>query len=1220
MAEVGLSSTDAPSADLITELSPDSVTLPLATLAKTNFIVDLDNINQGTTPLMDPIRRDYNAYWEDPNRRGGRPDNAPDIVWRRNSLENVNNANIQEIQFDSTVTGSPGRRVDNQFGSTSQTIRLYPNPANFESFSSWVAYADIFYNTPFGTKYYDHATIYTTPFTPRDMLLVPNADGVNTASTKFSYNFYLEKYENIIQDLDITERIYPNLYTFYIEKDRGAEAALSLDEEGPPRWGGARMEEGTSADIDRLSPTAISEDYDLNSIYHDFVTLNRNMRNVFVNSLRPRRNESGLIETREKVGEKDRGEYFDVWSHIYPFASGSPDAASLEEITSRYSNVIVSSAALELAQVEYNSYKELFPMYCEVEYTPSSPRNVSTTMINTRIMNNLMKHVCQDFASLPYSEAPEKYSVRRRFAHKYVTVGSDRSFVKGVLWEPSYKVFEFAKWIYDAWIDDGLFQDLSDIGSKEQWDAPLVFLRSFRSGLGGGMPIDKPSEALEALEDLQVKMEEMVANYSRTYEQILRGVPAYSEDLFFKLVKYRVNNGQREEKPLQTFYLPNKGPGSEGAVLNFIDTQVKYNQQYEYDMFTCRFVVGSEVNFTNLYIPPAEAGDAFEEDRGPFGSSSENPSAAAGVPMTNNGGWSPSGNSSSPSTGPSAGPSAGPPPAGSPPPTTSSTYNERGCPRVSDDPTGAIQCLEEIVNCEDIRGGTWIGGPEQAGYCQEPPVTSSEPETGDDDDDLDDFGFGASDAAGGAGTDGTDSLDEDCPLGSYWDVFLQACMPFDTTGGYGEEFEISACQDACPEGYTWVSDVEFPTSCDQGSCVEDYVAPDATEEAITEEDMYDAMGYHYPSNCPEDDYECIMDYMACVNVGNTWNTEHLFCEGLADVGGISEDVEDPKPDPPCDYCISITAQVSPSIKVIELPYLAGPLTDYSFQRGTILDDPGMPPEVDFIPYRGINNKILLNLQGGIGERYWTPIVFSAREQEYVDRIREMNPNTDDPTILYENDDPSVEFEIYRMDTKPRSYKEVSRIPGGPTRVATQSKLTGNRKLPSTSFVDEIESNKKYYYILRSLDIHGHASYPTEIYEVELVDNEGAVYPEVRSYPLPATTQPTPLKKMRRFIQVRLQSAQLIFNAAAAAAGLTAAEKQTVPSEENLPLGVRDKSVWGRKFKIRLTSSKTGKKIDLNLNFKKSYNATRTIPVEIASDEGTSESSPPSDDGSGSPYS
>ena len=32
------------------------------------------------------------------------------------------------------------------------------------------------------------------------------------------------------------------------------------------------------------------------------------------------------------------------------------------------------------------------------------------------------------------------------------------------------------------------------------------------------------------------------------------------------------------------------------------------------------------------------------------------------------------------------------------------------------------------------------------------------------------------------------------------------------------------------------------------------------------------------------------------------------------------------------------------------------------------------------------------------------------------------------------------------------------------------------------------------------------------------------------------------------------------------------------------LGLPDDSIWGRKFKIRLTSKSTGKKIDLNLQF------------------------------------
>ena len=35
---------------------------------------------------------------------------------------------------------------------------------------------------------------------------------------------------------------------------------------------------------------------------------------------------------------------------------------------------------------------------------------------------------------------------------------------------------------------------------------------------------------------------------------------------------------------------------------------------------------------------------------------------------------------------------------------------------------------------------------------------------------------------------------------------------------------------------------------------------------------------------------------------------------------------------------------------------------------------------------------------------------------------------------------------------------------------------------------------------------------------------------------------------------------------------------------NLKLGIAEKSIWGRKMKIRLTSADTGRKIDFNITF------------------------------------
>ena len=41
------------------------------------------------------------------------------------------------------------------------------------------------------------------------------------------------------------------------------------------------------------------------------------------------------------------------------------------------------------------------------------------------------------------------------------------------------------------------------------------------------------------------------------------------------------------------------------------------------------------------------------------------------------------------------------------------------------------------------------------------------------------------------------------------------------------------------------------------------------------------------------------------------------------------------------------------------------------------------------------------------------------------------------------------------------------------------------------------------------------------------------------------------------------------------------------------IGLEAEGLWGKKFKIRLVSKKTGKKMDINVNFK-----TESIPEEI----------------------
>ena len=287
-------------------------------------------------------------------------------------------------------------------------------------------------------------------------------------------------------------------------------------------------------------------------------------------------------------------------------------------------------------------------------------------------------------------------------------------------------------------------------------------------------------------------------------------------------------------------------------------------------------------------------------------------------------------------------------------------------------------------------------------------------------------------------------------------------------------------------------------------------------------------------------------------------------------------------------CITqATAVLQPSIQLIELPYVSSTTRGINVLRGTVLDDPPMPPEIEVVPYRGVNNRLLFLLNTGAGSREFEPIAFRNSEQMYINRLRTMNVDPNKTTILYENDDPSVQFEIYRLDRKPSSYDDFKeRIL---SYVDTRDALIDFKYSSSTSYRDEIVPNKKYYYMFRAIDIHGHYSYPSPVYEIELVDNDGAVYPIINVIELEARRRrKSKTKDLNRFMKIAPSFLQSVLNAQELEDG----PPDSAPESDELPIGVQDISLWGRSYKFRLTSKKTGRKIDLNIKFKKEYDKTR----------------------------
>ena len=319
---------------------------------------------------------------------------------------------------------------------------------------------------------------------------------------------------------------------------------------------------------------------------------------------------------------------------------------------------------------------------------------------------------------------------------------------------------------------------------------------------------------------------------------------------------------------------------------------------------------------------------------------------------------------------------------------------------------------------------------------------------------------------------------------------------------------------------------------------------------------------------------------------------------------------------------TITYSNDSAVKADTLPYWN--------TTAMITDKPPIAPDVVFVPFLGISNKILLLLDGNMGDLDLKPVIIkdsdtiflaeelysqlklSVGESEVSSYIADKNI-----TLNYRSDDPVSTYQIFKLTKKPTSYSDFN-TPNNPIATVSEMVAPGKPSEPAT-YISTIRPNVKYYYCIRGVDVHGNISNPTEVFEIEMVDNNGQIFYtmsvldwdrrfELSGLAAPGpgakgTTTPSKCRQFgRRFIYIAPSLQQSIFNRDTFN---NSAEVDNKPADiklTDLPpsnmlgyLGAAEGagdssggvSVWDKKFKIRVTSTKTGKKFDLNITVKNS---------------------------------
>jgi len=226
------------------------------------------------------------------------------------------------------------------------------------------------------------------------------------------------------------------------------------------------------------------------------------------------------------------------------------------------------------------------------------------------------------------------------------------------------------------------------------------------------------------------------------------------------------------------------------------------------------------------------------------------------------------------------------------------------------------------------------------------------------------------------------------------------------------------------------------------------------------------------------------------------------------------------------------------------------------------DNPPVSPIVNFVTYQNISDLLTLNLTTQYTEFVDTPISILQSDQQIFNNIYNYKNRTDGK-ILFKTNDPLKNIQIFIIaNTKPKSYIDFQNVQ--PIDVL----MNGN---PSKSINLQIRPNTKYYILCRSVDIHGLISNPTPIYEVEIVSDGGAIYPLINTVNFDTNKNYDVKKSFKKYLHIKpaTQYTQLITN------------------EMNEPqLGIQDQKLWGQKYKVRISSKKSGKSFDINLTYNK----------------------------------
>lgn len=705
--------------------------------------------------------------------------------------------------------------------------------------------------------------------------------------------------------------------------------------------------------------------------------------------------------------------------------------------------------------------------------------------------------------------------------------------------------------------------------------------------------------------ETQIQMSDWLSSKMRNYYEMVTGTEAYRETLVFKVDKHSVGSDLVvSEKPLQSIYFSNTIEGL--SEIDYVDTQVLRGKKYLYKIYSYDLVVGNEYKYTNPEVFP------------PIASSYPNPLARM-LDLDSDQSSRESVNGSdilaTAATWPHSTPGSkfkalpGIDVIGA---QTSPIVNFVA-PQI-----GPLQSMTPGYSGWEVVDPNWWGGMAQyeigvgetlddLGFDLDYPMYLDISVIGSTGEEIEEITTSKPIAPAAAVQTAGDflyvnlkpmALDLESKINTAVDDWFQAYAPhYPSIGRYRSKFRVrsvltfppSGLKSQRPNAYMFIGQVDSIRGTGRGS--------KGQQSIVSNFAHINAPQFH-----PDNIYGSSYPFVETAGTGYTHYERYFNLE--YDPPGPAGDAPQTQvpalnvtlrlrtgpyglePTIPWNLDNAGEARVEvdnfKSAKIIEIPLGMSNIMQ-------VADLPPQFPDASLYPMKGSSNKIKILLNENSHKVAYQPIPIEPGDiTAFADaRIAQGRPVP--KPILFGSDDSVIKFEIFRTTTRPSLYTDFAGH-----KIQTLDTITAaGQNVRNAAFIDRIEPNRDYYYCFRTTDLAGQVSNPSSILRVQMVDNNGMIYPIIEPYDMPLPNIRSSEKSFRRYLQIDASLDEKRIHLGDPSNTETAGSLFEPPNITNeLSIGLASGSVFdaggsgtpGTNVKVRIISKDTGRKLDLNLNF------------------------------------